>query len=82
MTLRPDGSRNDIYYYDDKHKGRLRSLIDIEKHCKKENLRFNPKLFNFSGKNVFEGPVNSKLIVYEVQCNKRFLTKHSNTLYI
>ena len=55
VVPRPDVSRNDIYYYDDYCKGRLRSLTDVEKHCKRKNLRFKPKFFDFSGKNTYEG---------------------------
>ena len=70
VVPRPDGSRNDIYYYDDNNKGRLRSLNEVENYCKKENLRFNPEFFDFSGKNTYEGPVNSKPVAYKIQCNK------------
>lgn len=70
VVKRPDGSRNDVYYYDENRKGRLRSLEDVKKHCKKENLKFQPDLFDFRGKNLYVGPVNPQPGASGIQCKK------------
>ena len=60
--LRPDGSRNDAYYYEEGKAKRLRSLDDIEGYCKKNNIVFEPSLFDFKGGNNFNGLVSSNII--------------------
>lgn len=68
VVRRPDGSRNDVYYYNDNHKSRFKTLKEIEKHCKSANLKYDPSLFNFSGKDLFQGPVNPQPSTSGVQC--------------
>lgn len=70
VVTRPDKSRNDIYYYDDNRKGRMRSIIDVEKHCKAANLKFDPSLFDFSGSNLYQGPVNPQPSTSGIQNRK------------
>ena len=60
ISKRPDGSRTDIYYYDENRAGRLRSLNNVKEHCQKYNLKYKPEMFDFKGKNLYEGPINPK----------------------
>lgn len=34
---------------------RLRSLREVQEYCHKHGIKFNAKLFSFSGKNKYEG---------------------------
>ena len=54
---RPDGSRTDIYYYEEGSNERLRSHNDIQKYCQNKGIKFNPDLFDFKGNNKFSGLV-------------------------
>lgn len=59
--LGPSGElepRSDIYYYEEGKNLRLRSLKDIENYCKDSNILFEPSLFDFSGKETYEGVIN------------------------
>ncbi|GBM71677.1 Retrovirus-related Pol polyprotein from transposon TNT 1-94 [Araneus ventricosus] len=49
---RKKGSRTDIYYYVSGSKTRLRSHEDVRKFCESNNLSYDGKLFDFSGKNT------------------------------
>ncbi|GBN04033.1 hypothetical protein AVEN_83783-1 [Araneus ventricosus] len=49
---RKKGSRTDIYYYVSGSKTRLRSHEDVGKFCESNNLSYDGKLFDFSGKNT------------------------------
>ncbi|GBN70318.1 hypothetical protein AVEN_162604-1, partial [Araneus ventricosus] len=49
---RKKGSRTDIYYYVSGSKTRLRSHEDVRKFCESNNLPYDGKLFDFSGKNT------------------------------
>ena len=62
IKLRPDGSRNDAYYYEEGKIKRLRSLNDVEGYCKKNNIVFQPGLFDFKGSNNFNGLVSSNIV--------------------
>lgn len=55
---RSDGSRTDIYYYEEGKTQRLRSYNDVQSYCKENRIEYNPDLFNFSGKNKFAGRVD------------------------
>ncbi|GFQ73288.1 hypothetical protein TNCT_54931 [Trichonephila clavata] len=55
---RPDGSRTDVYYYQEGCTKRLRTLKDIEKYCKGPNLTFDSDIFNFSQSNMFHGVID------------------------
>lgn len=52
---RKDLSRTDIYYYEEGKTHRLRSLNEVKTYCEKNNIIFEPSLFNFSGSNTYEG---------------------------
>ncbi|KAG8160610.1 hypothetical protein JTE90_022572 [Oedothorax gibbosus] len=54
-VTRPDGTRTDIYYYEHNSNHRLRTLKEIKNYCERNNLEFNPDIFDFSGKNKFSG---------------------------
>lgn len=64
---RPDGSRTDIYYYESGKGKRLRSLNEVENYCKQQNLVFHQEIFDFSGKNKFEGDVTLNPIASKIQ---------------
>ncbi|GFQ68533.1 CCHC-type domain-containing protein [Trichonephila clavata] len=55
LVPRPDGSRTDVYYYQEGCTKRLRTLKDIEKYCKDHNLTFDSDIFNFSQSDTFHG---------------------------
>ncbi|GFR29984.1 thyroid receptor-interacting protein 11 [Trichonephila clavata] len=55
LVPRPDGSRTDVYYYQEGCTKRLRTLKDIEKYCKDHNLTFDSDIFNFSQSDTFNG---------------------------
>lgn len=57
---RSDGSRTDIYYYEEKKTERMRSLRDVEKYCDKHHIKFEPAIFDFKGSNNFQGRVMSQ----------------------
>lgn len=61
VVPRPDGTRNDIYYYEKGKTTRLRSHTDAKRYCKKFNLIFDESLFNFRGKDKFHGEIVSQL---------------------
>lgn len=52
---RTKGNKIDIYYYEEGKNERLRSQNDIKRYCSKHNINFNPMLFNFKGKDLYEG---------------------------
>jgi len=56
---RRDGSRTDIYYFEDGKTDRLRSLNEIKSYCQKNQILYDPSVFNFSGNNNFRGIVSS-----------------------
>ncbi|GFR07054.1 retrovirus-related Pol polyprotein from transposon TNT 1-94 [Trichonephila clavata] len=58
LVPRPDGSRTDVYYYQEGCTKRLRTLKDIEKYCKDHNLTFDSDIFNFSQSNTFHGVID------------------------
>lgn len=58
---RPDGTRTDIYYYEQGSNERLRSIRDIEKYCHKNNIKFIPYLFSFRGSDTYQGIVPGSL---------------------
>ncbi|GFT02235.1 uncharacterized protein TNCV_84881 [Trichonephila clavipes] len=62
----PDGSRNDIYYYELGKSQRLRSCNEI-KYCMDRKLEFDESIFNFKGKDTFEGIINPQTSVSGVQ---------------
>ncbi|GFR07666.1 retrovirus-related Pol polyprotein from transposon TNT 1-94 [Trichonephila clavata] len=53
LVPRPDGSRTDVYYYQEGCIKRLSTLKDIEKYCKDHNLAFDSDIFNFSQSDTF-----------------------------
>jgi hypothetical protein len=55
---RKESPRCDIYYYEEGKSQRLRSHQDIEKYCDNNEIEFNPLLFNFKGKDEYEGIVD------------------------
>lgn len=55
---RKNGSRNDIYYYVDGSKSRLRSHNDVKNYCETHNIPYDKSKFDFSVKNTFSGNVN------------------------
>ena len=57
--LRTDGTRTDVYYYEDGKNIRLRSLNDVQKYCTENNIKFEPELFNFKGDYKYNGLVKS-----------------------
>ncbi|GFQ87627.1 CCHC-type domain-containing protein [Trichonephila clavata] len=58
LVPRPDGSRTDVYYYQEGCTKRLRTLKDIEKYCKDHNLTFDSDIFNFSQSDTFHGVID------------------------
>ncbi|GFR21751.1 retrovirus-related Pol polyprotein from transposon TNT 1-94 [Trichonephila clavata] len=58
LVPRPDGSRADVYYYQEGCTKRLRTLKDIEKYCKDHNLTFDYDIFNFSQSDTFHGVID------------------------
>ncbi|GFQ87174.1 hypothetical protein TNCT_517821 [Trichonephila clavata] len=58
LVPRPDGSRTDVYYYQEECTKRLRTLKDIEKYCKDHNLTFDSDIFNFSQSDPFHGVID------------------------
>ncbi|GFQ91480.1 retrovirus-related Pol polyprotein from transposon TNT 1-94 [Trichonephila clavata] len=58
LVPRPDGSRTDVYYYQEGCTKRLRTLKDIEKYCKDHNLTFDSDIFNFSQSDTFHGIID------------------------
>ncbi|GFQ75813.1 hypothetical protein TNCT_708021 [Trichonephila clavata] len=58
LVSRPDGSRTDVYYYQEGCTKRLRTLKDIEKYCKDHNLTFDSDIFNFSQSDTFHGVID------------------------
>ncbi|GFR14224.1 retrovirus-related Pol polyprotein from transposon TNT 1-94 [Trichonephila clavata] len=58
LVPRPDGSRTDVYYYQEGCTKRLRTLKDIEKYCKDHNLTFDSDIFNFSQSDMFHGVID------------------------
>lgn len=59
LVPRPDGSRIDVYYYEKDKSQRLRSIPDVMRYCKENNIHYEPNLFNFKQKYSFEGEVSS-----------------------
>ena len=59
VSRRADGSRNDIYYYEEGKSKRLRTKRDIAKYCKMNKLEYENDLFTFQGRNTYEGIVKS-----------------------
>lgn len=57
VVPRPDGSRNDIYYYEKGKNSRLRSLTDVKRYCSKYKIAYEPNLFSFKGKDKSHGEV-------------------------
>ncbi|GFX01424.1 uncharacterized protein TNCV_1863981 [Trichonephila clavipes] len=53
LVPRPDGSRMDVYFYQEGCTKRLRPLKDIEKYCKDHNLTFDSDIFNFSQSDTY-----------------------------
>ncbi|GFR11939.1 retrovirus-related Pol polyprotein from transposon TNT 1-94 [Trichonephila clavata] len=58
LVPRPDGSRTDVYYYQEGCTKRLRTLKDIENNCKDHNLTFDSDIFNFSQSDTFHGVID------------------------
>lgn len=57
---RKDGSRNDVYYGTKENpKLRLRSLNDVKKYTKENRIIFHENLFDFCGKNRYNGIVRA-----------------------
>jgi len=58
-VMRRDKSRVDIYYkVKEDEKARLRSHNEVERYCQENNIKYNPEMFNFSGKDTSSGVVN------------------------
>lgn len=49
-------SRMDIYCEIERKNANLRLHPDVKKYCFKNNARYDPKFFNFSGKDKCSGP--------------------------
>ncbi|GFQ63912.1 retrovirus-related Pol polyprotein from transposon TNT 1-94 [Trichonephila clavata] len=58
LVPRPDGSRTDVYYYQEGCTKKLRTLKDIEKYCKDHNLTFDSDIFNFLQSDTFHGVID------------------------
>lgn len=54
---RKDKSRTDIFYKIQGTNIRLQCPKAVESHCKNHNLEYDPKMFDFSGKNKYSGIV-------------------------
>ncbi|GFY59246.1 retrovirus-related Pol polyprotein from transposon TNT 1-94 [Trichonephila inaurata madagascariensis] len=67
VVPRPDGSRNDTYCYELRKSQRLRSCNEIKKYCMDRKLEFDESIFNFKGKDTFEGIINPQPSVLGVQ---------------
>lgn len=77
---RPDKSRVDIYYFEQKGSNelgpRLRSHNDVERYCSREGIRYEPSLFNFRGTDLYHGSVpdtaslsSSHALCFQCQAN-------------
>ncbi|GBN50178.1 hypothetical protein AVEN_1958-1 [Araneus ventricosus] len=57
---RRDKSRIDIFYKVEGTNSRLNSKKAVESYCKSNNIKYDPALFNFSGKNTYSGIVEKE----------------------
>ena len=57
-VTRKDGSRTEIFFYEEGKTKRLRSLKDIRKYCQENNLKFQPYLFNFKPTDTYSGIIS------------------------
>lgn len=56
-VTRGDGSRTDVYYFENGKTERLRSLNEVQKYCSRNNVKFRPELFDFRGSNKLKGVI-------------------------
>lgn len=54
------GGGTEVYYYEDGKNQRLKSLKDVSQYCLKNNIEFEPELFNFQGSDNYEGIVRDQ----------------------
>lgn len=54
---RKTGKRTDIYFYEEGKTQRLRSHKEVKNYCKKNGLKYEKDLFNFSTKNNYKGKI-------------------------
>ena len=55
--IHKDRSCTDICYYEESREKCFKSLKEIEKHCKENQINFEPSIFDFSSKNKFKGVI-------------------------
>lgn len=56
---RPNKERTDIFYYEKGEKERLKSLKSVRDYCERKNIKFVPSMFDYSGKNKYQGVIGS-----------------------
>ena len=49
--------RSDVYYYSEEFNKKLKSNREVKEFCAKNNIFFDPDLFNFSTWNKYQGPI-------------------------
>lgn len=54
------GGGTEVYYYEDGKNQRLKSLKDASQYCLKNNIEFEPELFNYQGSDNYEGIVRDQ----------------------
>lgn len=71
---RRDNTRTDIYYYEQGKTLRLRSPNEVEKYCKKNHIKFEPSIFDFKGKNTYEGIIRDPKASSSSSCDSTEFT--------